>query len=108
MNLKDDNDPHRDAAIPSYGVLPLSWSNGGRGGINMTAVSPGGSKLGAVVTAFTGQYTLRPAVLPPATNGSRYSLTIHQSINYSALFLTMNVENDPSLLAISTGFHLIL
>ena len=70
LELKDDNDPHRDAAIQSYGALPLSWDNGGRGGVNVSA-QPSGSNLGAVLTAFTGKYTLRPVVQPPATNGSR-------------------------------------
>ena len=55
LELKDDNDPHRDAAIQSYGALPLSWDNGGRGGVNVTA-QPSGSDLGAVLTAFTGKY----------------------------------------------------
>ena len=90
VELKDDNDPHRDAAIPSYPVLPLSWSNGGKGGANLSAVqagveeadvsseapsnarsTPGATALGAVLGAYTGPYTLMPAVLPPSINGSR-------------------------------------
>eukprot|EP01048_Picozoa_sp_COSAG05_P015088 COSAG05_NODE_1778_length_4099_cov_2.396000_1_plen_958_part_00 len=81
VQLKDDNDPHRDAAIKSYTVLPLTWDNGGRGGANITALSTttsstGGkaaapADLGASFTAFTGEYTLSPAVPPPATSGSR-------------------------------------
>jgi hypothetical protein len=66
---QDDNDPHRDAAIPSYSQLPLSWSNGGIGGCNISAVP--GTPLGASLTAYTGAYTLKPAVQPPLTNGSR-------------------------------------
>ena len=76
VQLKDDNDPHRDAAIKSYSVLPLTWDNRGRGGANISAVSSGGSDntpgmLGARLTAFTGHYTLAHVVEPPSTNGSR-------------------------------------
>jgi hypothetical protein len=69
VKLKDDNDPHRDAAIPQYSVLPLSWANGGLGGVNISA-NPG-APLGASLVAYTGKYTLTPAVKVPSTNGSR-------------------------------------
>jgi hypothetical protein len=80
VELKDDNDPHRDAAIKSYSTLPLTWDNIGRGGVNITAVplaaaagggGGGGVDLGLILTAYTGPYTLAPAVAPPAVNGSR-------------------------------------
>eukprot|EP01052_Picozoa_sp_SAG31_P026463 SAG31_NODE_2398_length_5781_cov_6.178061_3_plen_135_part_00 len=67
--LKDDNDPHRDAAIPGYSQLPLTWDNQGKGGANISAIP--GSPLGASLIAFTGKYTLMPEVRPPLTNGSR-------------------------------------
>ena len=73
LQLKDDNDLHRDAAIKSYSVLPLTWDNKGRGGTNITAVaaSAGASALGTKAVAFTGPYTLPPKVEPPLSNGSR-------------------------------------
>lgn len=72
LQLKDDNDPHRDAAIKSYSTLPLSWDNHGRGGANISAVGTGaGAPLGANFAAFTGPFTLGPVVKPPLTNGSR-------------------------------------
>ena len=69
VKLKDDNDPRRDAAIPQYSVLPLSWANAGQGGVNISA-NPG-APLGASLVAYTGKYTLMPAVEAPLTNGSR-------------------------------------
>ena len=69
LKLKDDNDPHRDAAIPSYSQLPLSWANGGLGGTNISSLP--GTPLGASLTAYTGPYTLRPAVKAPLTTCSR-------------------------------------
>ena len=69
LKLKDDNDPHRDAAIPSYSQLPLSWANGGLGGTNISSLP--GSPLGASLIAYTGPYTLRPAAKAPLTNCSR-------------------------------------
>lgn len=70
LELKDDNDPHRDAAIPGYSQLPLSWAGKtNQGGCNFSAVA--GSPLGASLTAYTGAYTLMRAVKAPLTNGSR-------------------------------------
>ena len=72
VELKDDNDPHRDAAIPGYSQLPRSWSNGGQGGCNFSAIAQAaGSPLSASLTAYSGSYKLKPAVVAPLTNGSR-------------------------------------
>ena len=79
VQLKDDNDPHRDAAIKSYTTLPLTWHNNGRGGANITAVTTADDPIGAKFVAFTGAYTLAPKVDPPLTNGSRvfrFDLTV--------------------------------
>ena len=72
LQLKDDNDPHTDAAMKSYSSLPLTWDNNGRGGANITALSQGNEPhgpstlapedLGTRLVAYTGQYTLSPKV----------------------------------------------